>query len=332
MEPDAMTPQQVRTAETEKAMSSSKPSNDVPFDFDTWAALSARLLNLGADARIDVLEERGVALEDWLRSDEHHCLSLAADVSAGRMERAERYGRMCAEEMERRAKGEPEVPAPHAEEADAVQVPDASAPMPVLVVGAPAVGGGEEVPSFLHTAASLDGVGAGLPPLVPPSRGTSPLAGTMKAPDLPSFVKQASANPLPFGEAPSPEFLASLEAPRPSPVLSGATIPGGVDLMAQLRSTLPFAKQNTGAEVSSSTKVVSYPRLPLETYASLCAELSVFPERTPEILAKYGIRDEEARVALDADWKARLSAHPDTCEEWRSRCASYEAWLRKGSR
>ena len=241
-------------------------------DFETWATMSARLLHLGPDERLEVLDQRGIDDTDWSRSDEHHTVALAAEVAAGRMGRAERYGRACAAELERRKKGAPEEPPP--------------------VAGA-----------------------------VAPARPA--LSGTMAARDLPTFVAQAAAHPLPFGAIPSPEFLASLDAPR-SPPSPGATMAGGGDV----RVTLPFAKPATAA----GSKPARFPRLTLESYASLCAELSVYPDRAADILGKYGVTDDEARRAVDDDWGARLAENADTREEWERLRATHEGWLRQQPR
>lgn len=277
-----------------------------PLDFETWAALSARLLKLDAEQRYDILEARGVSPEDWMQSEEQHFATLAADIGAGRMDRAEHYGQVCAAEMERRRRGEPEETPEHVE-------PEATDPMATAspIVGAPAVVITEEVPSYLR---------------VPAAAAASPegsLASTAAALEVPSFVRQAAAS-LPFGTTPSIQFLSEVGAPRPSaPASMGETAPLGVDPFANMRSVLPFPK-------SSST--ASVPQLALETYASLCAELRVYPQRASEILRKYRIADEEARRALDAEWQARMSGQPATRAEWQRLCATYEGWLRNGSR
>ena len=69
--------------------------------------------------------------------------------------------------------------------------------------------------------------------------------------------------------------------------------------------------------------------MPLETYASLCAELAVAPERTAETLAKYKVESEPARRALDEDWARRAAQYPDTRAELERLVSSYTAWLRR---
>jgi hypothetical protein len=301
--------------------------------FETWVALAARLVNVGMEERLDILDHREVPVEDWLRSDEHHCLALAADIAAGRMERAERYGRACAAELERRRTGAPDVPPADAKPAAAVDAIEEPPATTTPAIGAPAVAETAPLPSFLHYLPPP--VALPLPTPValplPTTRTPSPLAGTMAAMELPSFVK-AATNALPFGDTPTPDFLASIDAERPGPSnAAGATIGVGVDLLAQVQHTLPFAKADADG-AKPGAQAARFPRLPLETYASLCAELSVFPERTPGILQKYGVKDEAARQALGKDWDARLSANADTREEWQRLCDTYAEYLRKGGR
>jgi hypothetical protein len=72
-------------------------------DFDAWAELAARLVDLPMPDKVRILDERDIELEDWLRSDRHHLAAIAADAAAKRMDRAQAYARLCVAEMERRA-------------------------------------------------------------------------------------------------------------------------------------------------------------------------------------------------------------------------------------
>lgn len=295
-----------------------------PLDFDRWTALSARLLNLGTEERIVILDERGVALEDWMSSDEHHCSALAAEVAAGELTRAEMYGRACAAEIARRRRGGPEVSPPQdLHEPAAPTAKGETTPTPAPLGGASAAPSAEDVPSYLREL--MLGVSTA-------SSGTSSLAGTMSAPDLPSFIKRAAAKPLPFREAPSPQFLTVPSVPSSSSIPSGATMELGVDIFAQVKSALPFPGRSAPAANPTSDRQQEFPRLPLETYASLCAELSVFTDRSAEILKKYGISNEHVRRAVDNDWQGRLSAHTDTREELQRLKTTYETWLRSQPR
>ena len=101
------------------------PPDKPPLDFDAWADLSAFFLGAAPEDRLGVLDERGIPLEDWTRSEEHHVRSLAADIVAKRTTRADRYARKCAEVVARRNTA-PEPPA----EAEAEATPAVPAAVP----------------------------------------------------------------------------------------------------------------------------------------------------------------------------------------------------------
>lgn len=281
------------------------PKGALPLDFEAWAELSARLLQLEQAARLDVLDERGIDVADWTRWDEHHCLALAADIAAGRMDRAKNYGQRCAAELERRRR-EP-APAPESTDAKGLE-PQAEHHAEPTTAAPPLI----EAASFQKA-----------PPVMPTPQKAPPfLAGTMAVADFPSFLKQA-VRALPFAGNSTPASMASASVPQGRAPAPGETIGLGIDLMALVRPSLPFAQPSSGA---------TFPRLPIESYASLCAELTVFPARATEILKKYGIKDDQARAALDEDWRARLAQHADTRETWQKLCAQYEAYLRQQPR
>ncbi|WP_437311236.1 hypothetical protein [Sorangium sp. So ce388] len=148
------------------------------------------------------------------------------------------------------------------------------------------------------------------------------LVGTSPSVDLPSHLR-AAASALPF-KGPSSKAVASLSAPSPAPVphdpTRGETMPLGMSLTAHVEAVLPFATMPGGPPPQPRPQHTS-----LQTYAALCAELSVAPDRTADILRKYDIRDEASRRALDDEWRARFEAQPDALEEWRDLCARCRA-------
>jgi hypothetical protein len=83
---------------------------DAPLAFDTWAALSAALLDLDADQRLALLAEVGIAPDHWTRSDHHHTRALVDDLAAGRMDRANAYAALCAAEKNARRLAAPPPP------------------------------------------------------------------------------------------------------------------------------------------------------------------------------------------------------------------------------
>jgi hypothetical protein len=70
------------------------------------------------------------------------------------------------------------------------------------------------------------------------------------------------------------------------------------------------------------------PRLSLEAYASLRAELSVWPERSAEILPRYHVMNEAAYRALNEHWHTELAASPEACATFDKLLADYMARLR----
>jgi hypothetical protein len=74
--------------------------------------------------------------------------------------------------------------------------------------------------------------------------------------------------------------------------------------------------------------VVSFPRLSLEQYASLCAELALWPARSDEILRQYRVVNEAARRALTEHWEAELAKSPKAWATFEEALAVYTAWLR----
>jgi hypothetical protein len=72
--------------------------------------------------------------------------------------------------------------------------------------------------------------------------------------------------------------------------------------------------------------------LSLDQYASLCAELTVFPWAAEEIFRRYGLEASEKRYAVDAVWKERLQHDRKQYEMWqRSYWKHHEHWTKRGT-
>jgi hypothetical protein len=284
----------------------------LPLAFDVWADLSARLLNLGTEARLEILDEQGVDEHDWMRSDEHHCLALAEDVAAGRMERARRYAGACAAELERRKTQQAEGSAAALEAPPAL----ASDPEAEPKIGAPLEAAPHHTPSFLQPRPAPAGrVG----------RLLNEVATTADAFELPTALKNGA---LPFHKSSLPSPLASPSEPKPPPPTNtaGETMPLGTKTL-MLGAVLPF-----GTDGATPPNPPPFPRMPIETYASFCAELAVFPDKAAEVEKKYKIRSDAARAALDQDWQVRFDAHPETRTQWQGLVAHYREWLQRQPR
>jgi hypothetical protein len=279
---------------------------EVPLSFEAWADLSARMAKLSQDDRRDLLDEQHIEPDDWARCEEHYALALVEDIGHGRLDRAELYAGKCVAEVERRGSEGAASPAPGPEEERAAPV-HPSEPVPVPE---PAV------PSFMQATHAA--------PHAPPVRGVlAELAATATALELPSALRPKPADALPFRESSEPSPAASPSEPKPvtPPPGAGETLDVPTNLMALMSTTLPFAKGPKEAEP------VPVPTMSLLPYASYCAELAVFPERAAEIGRKYNLADEDARAAVDRDWRSRLDAHPATRAEWEKHFTAYREWL-----
>ena len=176
-----------------------------------------------------------------------------------------------------------------------------------------------------QTPGTLPGAG----PLPLAAQAQENVTGTVAGFVLPAALREAQGR-LPFvpaqdvAPAPQPPSAAGT-VQLPSAAGSG-TLPLGADPMAEARATLPFATAAPG-------DAVRFPRMPLESYAALCAELAVAPERTAETLAKYKVESEAVRRALDEDWGQRPRAVPGHARGVLERLVSvYKASLRRQPR
>ncbi len=177
-----------------------------------------------------------------------------------------------------------------------------------------------QVPGYLQPHSSA--TPAPLPHVSPATRAAENLAGTAMAFELPTALRPKASAALPFQTgASSPIATAPPEPRHPPAPTSGETIGEGVDLMAQMRGTLPFAR------ASAAATPVAYPRMPLQTYASFCAELAAFPDAAAAIFTKYNVSGEPARAALVQEWQTRFDAHADTKADWQKHFDTFRAYL-----
>jgi hypothetical protein len=294
-------------------------SAELPLDFDAWARLSARLLKRRPEEREKILEAAKLDPAVWARCDDHWSGVLSGDLAEGELDRARIYSRCCADELEARrvAKEAPERPvaSPSPEPPAAVLAPPEPAPPPVAV------------PSYLHQPSPL--------PVRPPAApALSETFGPLPAP----------LAPLPFGDQPAPAFLEELvSGPKASaPVQSGETLGVGAAAI-KASEVLPFEAQSRApAEQKASPPGAEPPGLgagqgsaeepyglTLEQYASLWAELAMFPERSASVLARYGLPDEDARKKLNDAWGKRFMKQPALRRTWMELCARYREWLQQ---
>ncbi len=123
------------------------------------------------------------------------------------------------------------------------------------------------------------------------------------------FVEESDSLPPPLVD------LANLP-----PAAQGLT-QGASAFSAKNRPVMPFRHpRGAGHEELSE-------RFTMAQYASLLAELQTYPEREPEILARYGLSDREARARLEALWARRLAEEPACKTQLEQMVATYRQWL-----
>jgi hypothetical protein len=74
--------------------------------------------------------------------------------------------------------------------------------------------------------------------------------------------------------------------------------------------------------------VAVFPTLSLQEYASLRAELSVWPERAGEILVRYQVGSKAAQGALDAHWATRFGEEAGLRAAFERALGEFVGWLR----
>jgi hypothetical protein len=161
------------------------------------------------------------------------------------------------------------------------------------------------------------------PPAEP--RGMEAVKTTGPMPNLPAEVWEQRGR-LPF-RARAPE--AEIDRTREVPALNwrkGKTAPVGDDSIEKEVALLPFGEKGTCAGV------VPIPRLSLEQYASLRAELAVRPEKWAEIQPQYHVMSVAMRRALDEHWEIELAANPEARAAFEKLLADYTAWVRARGR
>ena len=72
------------------------------------------------------------------------------------------------------------------------------------------------------------------------------------------------------------------------------------------------------------------PTLTLQHYASLCAELAVFRDRSEAIFQHYGLGNPRDRVAVDLLWQERLRRNPTENQGWQNPLSALGRALRAG--
>jgi hypothetical protein len=121
--------------------------------------------------------------------------------------------------------------------------------------------------------------------------------------------------------------------PGPSPVVKTPRAPTGTLMNIEVRAAAPTpftSRPGAAAEPAVAREGASsqVPPLSFEQYVALCAEMTVFPARVDEILARAGV-PRSALAELHATWRERLAADAELTGRWHPLYAHYQAWFGK---
>ncbi|WP_437312627.1 hypothetical protein [Sorangium sp. So ce385] len=166
---------------------------------------------------------------------------------------------------------------------------------------------------------------------------------------MPAFVPEAA---LPFRPAGAPRALAPPEQRFDSTVQlttrSLPAVPAGPVLPFRppeegTGAASPRAPTSAGPAHGAGSSAPPPPplhrsapaaetALSLAQYASLCAELAVFPRAAEAIFRRYGLESQQARAAVDAAWKERLGRDAGAYGAWQEMYRRYHAyWTQRGA-
>jgi hypothetical protein len=78
----------------------------------------------------------------------------------------------------------------------------------------------------------------------------------------------------------------------------------------------------------SAATLVRFPILSLDQYASLRAQLSVYPEHAEGICGKYYVGNKAVQGALDAHWAARFEEEVGLRAAFEGKYWEFVGWMR----
>jgi hypothetical protein len=102
----------------------------------------------------------------------------------------------------------------------------------------------------------------------------------------------------------------------------GKTAPLSDASLAGARAVLPFVVR------AADGSLVSFPRLTLQQYVSLRADLGLRPAEASATLRRYGVPSEASLRALDAHWQEKLAASAELRAEHDAATETYVRWQR----
>jgi len=133
-----------------------------------------------------------------------------------------------------------------------------------------------------------------------------------------------AATPLPPSASPPPLQISPSPWAARAPAALRATTE--LDLRRMMSNIMPFSPGAPAAPAARRPREEA-PRLTLEQYASLAAEIGAFPERSDEIRARYRVQDEAAWKELHHVFHAMFTADPAVRTRWQALVAHYQGWF-----
>lgn len=169
-------------------------------------------------------------------------------------------------------------------------------------------------PGFDPLTETVDGspVDETAPPQKSPLRGALPFAPSRPRPALEGSSGEETAPPQKSPLAAALPFRHE----RPGAPTTAFAMPTPEDL----RRLAPGAEPASAAKNTSSEQ---HAGLTIEQYASLCAELAVFPEAAEATFARYGLAAPQDRAAADRAWQGRLRADDALMQRWQGLYLQY---------
>ncbi|HMV32699.1 MAG TPA: hypothetical protein PKA50_11310 [Gemmatimonadales bacterium] len=113
--------------------------------------------------------------------------------------------------------------------------------------------------------------------------------------------------------------------------ITAGTLAGVAFVAAMMWTYRALQASGTAPPARTPEKAAAAPKFPLQTYASLCAELALHPANRAAILSRYGIGSDAEHRAIDEEWRAPL-LEPEQRQKWQEYYNTYSEWLRKQAR
>jgi hypothetical protein len=154
-----------------------------------------------------------------------------------------------------------------------------------------------------------------------------PVGAAALASTAPLDIQAIISKGLPFAR-PADPAAASRALPR---VASAPHLSTGTSMSLDFRAAAPLPFASRPDEPRAAHEGGSAPRSPpmsFEQYVAFCAEMTVFPARVDEILARARV-PRSSLAELHAAWRERLAADAELTGRWHPLYAHYQAWFSK---